>query len=62
MMCAVTMVTGCIVLELEMIPEKTGSSMLSNRDLIMIVRLEFLIGSKAVDIFYGFYHYMYIFD
>lgn len=47
MMCAVTMVTGCIVLELEMIPEKTGSSMLSNRDLIMIVRLEFLIGSKA---------------
>lgn len=47
MMCAVTMVTGCTVLELEMIPEKTGSSMLSNRDLIMIVRLEFLIGSKA---------------
>lgn len=58
-MCAVTMVTGCTVLELEMIPEKTGSSMLSNRDLIMIVRLEFLLGSKPVDIFY---HYMYIFN
>lgn len=40
-MCAVTMVTGYTVQELEMILEKTGSSMLLNRDLIMIVRSEF---------------------
>lgn len=41
MMCAVTMVTGYTAQELEMILEKTGSSMLLNRDLIMIVRSEF---------------------
>lgn len=41
MMYAVTMVTGYTVSELEMILEKTGSSMLLNRDLIMIVRSEF---------------------
>lgn len=41
MMYAVTMVTGYTVQELEMILEKTGSSMLLNRDLIMIVRSEF---------------------
>lgn len=40
-MCAVTMVTGYTVQELEMILEKTGSSMLLNRDLIMIVRSKF---------------------
>lgn len=48
-MYAVTMVTGYTVQELEMILEKTGSSMLLNRDLIMIVRSEFLHGTLKPD-------------
>lgn len=55
MMYAVTMVTGYTVQELEMILEKTGSSMLLNRDLIMIVRSEFpswTTKARHVDFYY----------